>query len=140
MRVDLFSIGNFTIHTYGLMIAVGIILAVIIAMRRADKLGLVGEEALNLAIICVVIGFLGAKLLFVLENFRAFLENPLAVLGSSGFVVYGGIVIGILAVLIYCKAIKKISFFRYTDLLFPSVALAQAFGRIGCFFAGCCYG
>ncbi len=138
MRVDLFTIGNFTIHTYGLMIAVGIILAVIIAMHRADKLGLVGEEALNLAIICVVIGFLGAKLLFVLENFRSFLQNPLAILGSSGFVVYGGIVIGILAVFIYCR-VKKLSFFRYTDLLFPSVVLAQAFGRIGCFFAGCCY-
>ncbi|MCD8333692.1 MAG: prolipoprotein diacylglyceryl transferase [Clostridiales bacterium] len=140
MRVDLFSIGNFTVHTYGLMIAIGIILAVIIAMKRADKLELEGEEALNLAIICVVIGFLGAKILFVLENFREFLESPMSVLGSSGFVVYGGIVIGILAVFIYCRFIKKISFFRYTDLLFPSVALAQAFGRLGCFFAGCCYG
>ncbi|MCC8018013.1 MAG: prolipoprotein diacylglyceryl transferase, partial [Lachnospiraceae bacterium] len=78
MRVDLFSIGSFTVHTYGLMISIGIILAVVIAMKRADKLELVGEEALNLAIICVVIGFLGAKILFVLENFRAFLESPMS--------------------------------------------------------------
>ncbi|MCC8152273.1 MAG: prolipoprotein diacylglyceryl transferase [Lachnospiraceae bacterium] len=140
MRVDLFSIGNFTIHTYGLMITIGIILAVVIATKRAERLELNGEEVINLAIICVVFGFLGAKILFVLENFRAFLEHPLSVLGSSGFVVYGGIVIGIVCVYIYCRAIKKISFFRYTDLLFPSVAFAQGFGRIGCFFAGCCYG
>lgn len=140
MRVDLFSIGNFTIHTYGLMIAIGIILAVIVGMKRAPKKELVSEEVLNIAIVCVVFGFIGAKLLFVLENFREFLESPLSVIGSSGFVVYGGIVIGLVCVFIYCRLIKKISFLRYIDLIFPELSLAQAFGRLGCFFAGCCYG
>ncbi len=140
MRVDLFSIGKFTVHSYGLLIAIGIILAVGVAMRRAPKKGLIPDEALNICLICVVMGFLGAKILFVLENFSRFLTDPLAVLGSSGFVVYGGLVLGILSVLIYCKLIKRISFLRYVDLIFPSLALAQAFGRLGCFFAGCCYG
>ena len=139
MRVDLFSIGNFTIHSYGLLIAVGVILAVIMAMKRAGKKDLNSEVVLNMAIICVVFGFLGAKLLYVLENFRAFLEDPLSVIGSSGFVVYGGIFIGVAAIILYCR-IKKYSFFRYFDLLMPSVALGQAFGRLGCFCAGCCYG
>ncbi len=140
MRVDLFSIGQFTVHTYGLLIAVGVIIGVSIAMRRAAYWGLVADEVLNLGIICVVLGFLGAKLLFVLENFSAFLTDPLSVLGSSGFVVYGGICIGLCSVFVYCRFLKKISFLRYIDLLFPSVSLAQAFGRLGCFFAGCCYG
>lgn len=139
MKVDLFSIGKFTVHTYGLMIAIGVILAVILGMKRAEKKNLVSEEVLNMAIICVIFGFLGAKILFVLENFRQFLSAPLSVIGSSGFVVYGGIVLGVIAVIIYCR-IKQLSFFRYFDIMMPSVALGQAFGRLGCFGAGCCYG
>ncbi|MCC8140940.1 MAG: prolipoprotein diacylglyceryl transferase [Lachnospiraceae bacterium] len=140
MHVDLFSIGRFTVHSYGLLIAVGIILGVALAIARAKKLGLVGEEALNIAIIIVIFGFVGAKILFVLENFREFLEHPWSVLGSSGFVVYGGLVIGLFCVFVYCRWIRKIPFLRYVDLFFPFVALAQAFGRLGCFMAGCCYG
>ncbi len=140
MHVDLFTIGRFTVHSYGFLIAVGIILAIVIAILRAKKVGLSGDEAINIAIIIVVFGFVGAKLLYVLENFQQFLERPWSVLGSSGFVVYGGLVIGLFAVFVYCRWIRKISFLRYVDLYFPSVAFGQAFGRLGCFMAGCCYG
>ena len=58
---------------------------------------------------------------------------------SDGFVVYGGIIGGILAGCLYCY-IKKTDFWKYFDLVMPSVALAQGFGRIGCLLAGCCYG
>ncbi len=127
-------------HSYGLMIAIGVIVAVILAMMRAKKLALSSDEVLNVAIIVVVCGFVGAKILFVLENWQAFLAHPWSVLGSSGFVVYGGIVIGLFCVFVYCRWIRKIPFLRYIDLVFPSVALGQAFGRVGCFLAGCCYG
>ncbi len=140
MRVDLFSIGRFTVHSYGLMIAIGVIVAVILAMMRAKKMALSGDEVLNVAIIVVVFGFAGAKVLYVLENWQAFLAHPWSVLGSSGFVVYGGIVIGLFCLFVYCRWIRKIPFLRYIDLVFPSVALGQAFGRVGCFLAGCCYG
>ncbi len=140
MKVDLFSVGRFTVHSYGLLIAIGIILAVIIAMKRAKRRGLVADEVLNIAIIIVICGFLGAKILFVLENFKQFLISPMSVIGSSGFVVYGGICIGLFCVFAYCRWIRKVSFLRYVDLVFPCVALGQAFGRLGCFMAGCCYG
>ena len=97
------------------------------------------ESVVDLAILCVVMGFLGAKVFFVILSWKQFLTDPLSVLGSSGFVVYGGIIFGVVSALIYCK-IKNIRFFEYFDLLAPSVSLAQAFGRLGCFFAGCCYG
>ena len=58
---------------------------------------------------------------------------------TDGFVVLGGILGGILTAYIYCH-IKKMDFLRYFDLLIPSVALAQGFGRLGCLLAGCCYG
>ncbi len=140
MRVDLFSIGRFTVHSYGLMIAIGVIVAVALAMRRAKTVALSADEMLNVAIVVVVFGFAGAKVLFVLENWRVFLAHPLSVLGSSGFVVYGGILIGLFCLFVYCRWIRKIPFLRYLDLVFPSVALGQAFGRVGCFLAGCCYG
>jgi phosphatidylglycerol:prolipoprotein diacylglycerol transferase len=66
------------------------------------------------------------------------LKNPMLIISGDGFVIYGGTIGGIAAV-IYCR-IKKVSFQTYLDLLVLSVALAQGFGRIGCFLAGCCYG
>ena len=58
---------------------------------------------------------------------------------ASGWVVYGGIIGGILTAIIFCK-VKKLEFLRYLDISLPAVAMAQGFGRIGCFFSGCCYG
>jgi phosphatidylglycerol:prolipoprotein diacylglycerol transferase len=60
-------------------------------------------------------------------------------LGSEGFVVYGGIITGILSIYIYCR-IKKLSFLSYMDMMAPAVAINQGLGRVGCFMAGCCYG
>lgn len=139
MKVDLFSIGHFTVHTYGVMIAIGVILCVVMGYYRAKRMEMKAESVLDLAILCVVMGFLGAKVFFVILSWKQFLTDPLSVLGSSGFVVYGGIIFDVVSALIYCK-IKNIRFFEYFDLLAPSVSLAQAFGRLGCFFAGCCYG
>lgn len=139
MKNDLFSIGSVTIHGYGLMIAVGFLLCVVMAMYRAKKHNLNSEFVLDIALIGIVAGFLGAKLLFVIVEFPAFIQNPMSVLGSEGFVVYGGIIAGVLSAIIYCK-VKKLEFLKYFDLAVASIALAQGFGRIGCFLAGCCYG
>ena len=139
MKADLFTIGNFTIHSYGTMIGIGIVLAIVLASRRAGNKELDSDIVWNMAIIGAVIGFAGAKLLYVLERLDKFIEDPLSVLGSSGFVVYGGLVIGVLAAFLYCRR-KKVVFMDYFDIAAPSIALAQGFGRIGCFLAGCCYG
>ena len=58
---------------------------------------------------------------------------------TDGFVVFGGIIGGILTAYVYCK-VEKLDFLKFFDTLMPSVALAQGFGRIGCLLAGCCYG
>lgn len=139
MKNDLFSIGNFTIHGYGLMIAIGFLLCVIMGMYRAKKLKLSSEAILDIALIGLVAGFIGAKLLYIIVEFPDFLEDPLRVIGSEGFVVYGGIAAGVLAGVIYCY-VKNLVFWDYFDLAAPSIALAQGVGRIGCFLAGCCYG
>lgn len=139
MKNDLFSIGPLTVHSYGLMIALGILVCVFMGMYRARKYGYKDEAVLDIAIFGILSGFVGAKLLYVLVEFDSFLKNPMDVLGSEGFVVYGGIIVGALVGILYCR-IKKLPCWEYFDLLAPSIAVAQGFGRIGCFLAGCCYG
>lgn len=139
MAIDLFSIGRFTVHGYGLMIGIGYVLAVLIGGYRTKKLGLSEEDFTNIAICVLIFGWMGGKILFILVNIRSFIQDPLPLLGSEGFVVYGGIITGILSIFIYCK-IKKLPFLTYMDMMAPAVAINQGFGRIGCFMAGCCYG
>lgn len=139
MKSELFSIGPVVIHGYGLMIGIGFILCVLMGAKRAKKYRLNPDALWDIALIGIVAGFLGAKLLFVIVEFQDFLKNPMSVLGSEGFVVYGGIIAGVLSAIVYCR-VKKLEFMKYFDLAAPSIALAQGFGRIGCFLAGCCYG
>lgn len=140
MYNDLFKVGKFTVHGYGLMIGIGIMAAYLVAEYRAKKKDLDSDQIFNLLVCGVLFGFLGAKLLYYITIFDQIMKQPSLLLNlADGFVVYGGIIGGILSIIIYCK-IKKISPLKYLDLLIPSVALAQGFGRIGCLLAGCCYG
>lgn len=139
MRLEMFRIGNIPIYSYGLMIAIGLLLALFVGQYRFKKHKLDDEIVFDLILICAISGFLGAKLLYVIVEFKDFMENPMQVLGSAGFVVYGGIITGVLAGYIYTR-VKKLNFMEVFDCVMPEVALVQAFGRIGCFLAGCCYG
>ena len=135
MKIDLFQIGNFHVRGYGFMIGLGFLLALVLGCKRAKKLELKDESVIDIAILAIIGGFLGAKILYVIVSFKDFLKDPLAVLGSEGFVVYGGIIAGVLAAWIYCK-VKKLVFLEYFDLIMPEVALAQGFGRIGWLLGG----
>ncbi len=139
MKVDLFSIGPFTVHGYGLMIGIGVLCCIFMGMRRAGKYKMREEAVIDIALFGLLAGFIGAKLLYILVEFETFLKDPMSVIGSEGFVVYGGISAGVAAAIIYCR-VKKDVFLEYFDLLSPCIALAQGFGRIGCQFAGCCFG
>lgn len=139
MKSELFSIGPFTVHGYGFMIALGILACIFLGLYRAKRRGMSQDAVLDISIIGILCGFLGAKLLYILVELDRFLQEPLQVLGSEGFVVYGGILAGVFSAILYCKR-KGLSFLEYFDLLAPSIAIAQGFGRIGCFLAGCCYG
>ena len=141
MKNELFTIGPFTIYGYGLMIALGILAAYVTAEYRAKKLRLASDHIFYLVIWCVLGGFLCSKLLFWITEWKQFIENPMFFIRTlgDGFVVFGGIIGGILFGYLYCRK-TGLDFWEYFDLVIPSVALAQGFGRIGCFLAGCCYG
>ncbi len=140
MHNELFSIGPFTVYGYGLMTALGIISAYLTATYRSKKLGLDPERIFGLVIFCAVFGYASSKALYCITILPKILEDPSSFLTlATGWVVYGGIIGGIFGGWLYCR-IKKIDFIAYFDMAIPSVALAQGFGRIGCFLAGCCYG
>ncbi|RGS82658.1 prolipoprotein diacylglyceryl transferase [Coprococcus sp. AF21-14LB] len=140
MKNDLLTIGNFTVHGYGLMIGIGFIAAYLMTEYRAKKHQMNTDFVFTLFLTSVVFGMLGAKLLFYMTMIDEIIANPKVILDEAeGFVVYGGIIGGILAGYVACR-IKKQNFWKYFDLVMPAVALAQGFGRIGCLLAGCCYG
>lgn len=139
MYNNLFSIGPFTVHGYGLMIAIGVVVAMFVADKRAAKRGLNGELIYGLTVWTIVLGFLSAKVLFIITYFKDFLASPMSFIKGNGFVVFGGIIGGVATIWGYCR-INKVSFIDMFDLVVPEVALAQGFGRIGCLLAGCCYG
>ncbi len=141
MYNDLLRIGPVVIHSYGLMMAVGIVSGFRVAEKRAPKYGL-DPDVLFSALLTLALGVIvGAKLLFYLTVLPEIIADPSYILDNlmDGFVIYGAIIGGILSGLWYCKR-HKLRFLPYFDLVIPSVALAQGFGRIGCFLAGCCYG
>lgn len=141
MKNELLKIGPITLYGYGLMIAIGIIAAYLVSEYRAKKMGLNSEKVFGLAIWAAVGGILGAKILFFITVIPQIIAYPKMIVETmgTGFVVFGGIIFGSLAGYIYCKK-EKLDFLAYFDLVMPAVALAQGFGRIGCFLAGCCWG
>ena len=141
MKNELLTIGPFTVYGYGLMIAIGIVAGCLTAEYRAGKQKLDSEQIFPMILWCLVGGFFCAKFLFWITEWKSIVQDPGFIMEtlSSGFVVFGGIIGGILTGLLYCR-IRKLVFFKYADVILPSVALAQGFGRIGCFLAGCCYG
>lgn len=140
MYNDIISIGSFTIHGYGLMIALGLLIGYQIAEKRAVKANLNADELLNLFFVCMLGCGFGGKLLYCIVEYKAFIQDPALLFDlENGFVIYGGLIGSAVSGVWYCRR-KNLSFLTYFEIFIPSLAFAQGFGRIGCFLAGCCYG
>ncbi len=137
MYPELFRIGDFPINTYGVLLAIGLMAALFVAARLAEKDGLPKERIYDLGLWTIVGGLIGSKILmfFVEDNVEIFSLDFL----RSGGVYYGGFIGGFLALAILIP-LYKLSFWKVADAFAPGVALGQFFGRQGCFSAGCCWG
>lgn len=137
----LIEFGFFKIFTYGLLVATGFLVAILLASSRAEKEGLDSQKVLDLCFYVMVSALLGARLLYVIVEYRYFLDSPLEIFKfwKGGLVFYGGLILGVLISLWYLKR-NQMPMWKTADLLAPSIALGQLIGRWGCFFAGCCYG
>lgn len=137
MYPELFRIGDFPVTTYGIWLALGMLLGLFAASRLAARDGLSRDHIYDLGLWTLVGGLVGSKVLmfFVEENVQVLTLDFL----RSGGVFYGGLIGGFLAVVIIVRY-YKLPFWKVADAFAPAVALGQAFGRQGCFAAGCCWG
>lgn len=137
MYPELFRIGSFPVTTYGIWLALGMLFALFAASRLAARDGLKRDNIYDLGLWTLVGGLVGSKVLmfFVEENVQVFTLDFL----RSGGVFYGGLIGGFLAVVVIVRY-YKLPFWKVADAFAPAVALGQAFGRQGCFAAGCCWG
>ena len=137
MYPELFRIGNFPITTYGIWLALGMLFALIAAARLGARDGIPRERIYDLGLWTLVAALVGSKLLmFLVEpGVQVFTLDFL----RSGGVFYGGLIGGFVAV-VGLTYWYKLNFWKVADALAPGLALGQAFGRQGCFAAGCCWG
>jgi len=132
---------GFQVHWYGLLIALGVLAAVLLACRREKKLGFEKDTTLNIALICVPAAIICARLYYVAFSWDYYAAHPGQIFNirQGGLAIYGGIIGGIVAGFVYCR-VKKISFRAGLDLAAPSIALGQAIGRWGNFLNQEAYG
>ncbi|HET6973610.1 MAG TPA: prolipoprotein diacylglyceryl transferase [Pyrinomonadaceae bacterium] len=142
MYPELFRIGNFPINTYGVFLALAFLCAILIAVRLARRDGLPAEKIYDLRLWMLLAGLVGSKvlMLFTEPDYR---DNPALLLSldflRSGGVFYGGLLGAVLAGYFLMKR-YKLPWWKTADACAPGIAVANFFGRQGCFAAGCCWG
>lgn len=141
MFPDLFSIGPFTLHTYGLFVATGFLVGLMLTIKIGKAEGISAQQTMDIGFLMIVAAIVGSRALYVLMNPFYYVERPLDALKiwQGGLVFSGGIICVVLTVIWYARK-HHLSFWKIADLWAPAMAIGQAIGRIGCFMAGCCYG
>ena len=140
MLPKIFSIGSFYLPTYGVLVALGFLLALAVTTRLAKRSGMNVEAVTNLAVYCALAGLIGAKLLMIIFDWN----DPqikifsLATLQAAG-VFQGGLILAIITAFLYVRK-QKLPWLQTADVFAPGLALGHAIGRLGCFAAGCCWG
>jgi phosphatidylglycerol:prolipoprotein diacylglycerol transferase len=139
----LFHIGNFYLPTYGVMVATGVLLGLWISVRNSEKQGINGDDAWNLGIFMVLAGIVGAKILYVINDWSTYAHNwrevfSLGTLQAGG--VFSGGLLGALAIGAWYMHRHHMPPLRTMDAFAPGLAFGHVLGRFGCFAAGCCYG
>jgi phosphatidylglycerol---prolipoprotein diacylglyceryl transferase len=141
MYPDVFQWGPLHVRSYGLLLAIAFLVGTWLALKEARRLRLDPDDVVTVILVTLVSSVLGARLLYVLEHLDEFQREWGSVLAvwQGGLTLYGGVIAGTVAGLVTARKLK-LPHWRVADALAPSVALGTAFGRVGCFLNGCCYG
>jgi len=169
-RIPLPGIGPVTIHTYGVLLVVAFLVAITVARKLARREQIDPDRMVDLGVYAILGGLVGAKILLLIvdrefysRQFSSILADgggsvggALSGLGSIGAIIgtisemalsllqaggvfYGGLIAGVMVALWYMRR-TDMPVWRAADVAAPAIAVAHAFGRVGCFAAGCCYG
>lgn len=135
------QIGSLSIRWYGVMAALGLLAATVILNSNRKYINMTKEQCSNAIIVALIAGVLGARIFYVVQFFDLYRDNLVEIIriDRGGLVYYGGFILAVVALFVYSR-IEKIDFVRMWDGFAPALAVAHAFGRIGCFLNGCCFG
>lgn len=141
MHPVLLEFGFIKIFTYGLMVASGFFFAIMLAANLGKKQGMDPQKIIDLSFYLLIASLIGARLLYIIVEFDYFSAYPVEVFKfwKGGLVFYGGLILAVIVSIFYLKK-HQMPLWAVADIIAPSLALGQAIGRWGCFFAGCCYG
>ena len=141
MYPRLFSIGPFTIHTYGLFLALAFLMGLRVAHFYAKREKLNVSHITDLVFYIFISALVGSKLLLIVVDFDYYSRDwhRLLSIYQVGGVFYGGLILAVVVTVWYVHK-RDMNFLRTADVLTMGLAFGQIFGRMGCFFAGCCWG
>jgi phosphatidylglycerol:prolipoprotein diacylglycerol transferase len=148
MFPEIVRFGPVAIYTYGFMMMLAFFLGILLAVKRAAKIGIPGGTIWDLSLWILFSSLLGSRFLYVLTHLKEFrgdwfsIINPIQANGSFGIAgmdLLGGIALGSAASIWFLRR-RKLKLWKVADVIAPSLALGIALGRIGCFANGCCYG
>ncbi|MDE2825297.1 MAG: prolipoprotein diacylglyceryl transferase [Gemmatimonadota bacterium] len=148
MHPILFEIGPLTVRTYGLLLAVSFIAGILLALRRSRARGLNQNQMINMSLLIMLAGIVGARIMYVIPHWNEFSANPLDIIspfqssgsiGLTGLTMYGGFIAAVLVSILYLR-VNRLSIWKACDAFAPSIALGIGVSRVGCFMNGCCFG
>lgn len=140
MFPDLITIGNFTIHTYGVLTAIGLIVGFYVGLYFAKKEGLREKDYENAFLLIVLGGIVGARTAYIIEHREDFGSIfDFFAIWNGGINWFGGFIGGLIVALIYLRH-KKVPLLKSADVAGISIPIGHFFGRLGCTSAGCCHG
>ena len=139
----LFTIGSFSLPTYGLLVVAGLLVGLLIAGRLGRRVGINPDHVTNLGVCLALSAIVGAKLFMILTDWGYYLEHPSRIFSfatlRAGGVFYGGL-LAALATAFWFSRKYGLRPLQTADVFAPAVAIGHSIGRLGCFAAGCCWG
>ena len=130
-----FSLGPLTIHYYGLVIAIGLVLAIAYACRRSKEFGLTEDDILDGTLWVTPFAILCARIYYVAFSWEAYADDPISALyiWEGGIAIYGGVLGAVLGMFVFCK-FRKLKFTTVLDIILMVFLIGQSIGRWGNFF------
>ena len=131
-----FAIGSFSIRLYGIVIALGLVLGVVYALKRREQFGLSEDDLLDGVLWIAPFAIVCARLYYCAFEWDMYKDNPISILyiWEGGIAIYGAVIGAAIGVFIHCKFIKKISVLSVRDIVSLGFLIGQMIGRWGNFF------
>lgn len=142
MHPILFKIGSFSVYSYGAMLCLAFLTAIVWALREAPAEKINRDYLYDLFIIVMLLSLVGSRVAYVILNWDFYEAGPwwkVLAFREGGLTFLGGLILAVFGGIVYCYR-KKINFLKYLDFFTPFIALGYAITRIGCFLNGCCHG